>query len=167
VKDFTILISKKTFKINLWCFFWFKKKILLFCFCIWCIINNYNYNYDFFFDFTHHFNISTGNKIDDWSGAPKESCSLGPTNSLKGPVHVVFFKLSELINCIDEGETFWNDEVEYHEIKLKVRFCTPGDALVVRNILSFIYKILSQFVKPPSDTLLRERVNVYFQFCWV
>jgi hypothetical protein len=29
------------------------------------------------------------------------------------------------------------------------------DALVVRNILSFEYKILSQFVKPPSDTLLR------------
>jgi hypothetical protein len=24
----------------------------------------------------------------------------------------------------------------------------------VRNILSFIYKILSQFVKPPSDTIL-------------
>jgi hypothetical protein len=25
----------------------------------------------------------------------------------------------------------------------------------VQNILSFIYKILSQFVKPPSDTLIR------------
>jgi hypothetical protein len=35
----------------------------------------------------------------------------------------------------------------------RVHFCTPDDALVVRNILSFI-KILSQFVKPPSDTLL-------------
>jgi hypothetical protein len=33
-----------------------------------------------------------------------------------------------------------------------VHFCTPDD---VRNILSIIYKILSQFVKPPSDTLLR------------
>jgi hypothetical protein len=34
----------------------------------------------------------------------------------------------------------------------RVHFCTPDDALVVRNILSFY---LSQFVKPPSDTLLR------------
>jgi hypothetical protein len=42
----------------------------------------------------------------------------------------------------------------------RVHFCTPDDALVVRNILSFytllsFYTILSQFVKPPSDTLLR------------
>jgi hypothetical protein len=36
-----------------------------------------------------------------------------------------------------------------------VHFCTPDDALVVRNILSFYSQILSQFVKPPSDTLLR------------
>jgi hypothetical protein len=35
-----------------------------------------------------------------------------------------------------------------------VHFCTPDDSLVVRNKLSFI-QILSQFVKPPSDTLLR------------
>jgi hypothetical protein len=35
----------------------------------------------------------------------------------------------------------------------EVHFCTPDDALVVRNILSFYIKILSQFVKPPSDTL--------------
>jgi hypothetical protein len=34
-------------------------------------------------------------------------------------------------------------------------FCTPNDALVVRYILSFTYKILSRFVKLPSDTLLR------------
>jgi hypothetical protein len=32
-------------------------------------------------------------------------------------------------------------------------FCTPDDALVVRNILSFYIQILSQFVKPPSETL--------------
>jgi hypothetical protein len=30
-----------------------------------------------------------------------------------------------------------------------------NDALVVRNILSFYLQILSQFVKPPSDTLFR------------
>jgi hypothetical protein len=40
---------------------------------------------------------------------------------------------------------------------MTVHFCTPDGALVVRNILSFLYtyNILSQFVKPPSDTLLR------------
>jgi hypothetical protein len=39
---------------------------------------------------------------------------------------------------------------------LLVHFCTPDDdGLVEQNILSFLYKILSQFVKPPSDTLLR------------
>jgi hypothetical protein len=31
------------------------------------------------------------------------------------------------------------------------------DALLVRNILSFYRQILPQFVKPPSDTLLRYR----------
>jgi hypothetical protein len=31
---------------------------------------------------------------------------------------------------------------------------TPDDALVVWNILSFYTQIQSQFVKPPSDTLL-------------
>jgi hypothetical protein len=35
----------------------------------------------------------------------------------------------------------------------RVHFCTPENALLVWNILSFKYKILSQFVKPPSDTL--------------
>jgi hypothetical protein len=40
-----------------------------------------------------------------------------------------------------------------NELEL-VHFCTPDDALVVGNILSFLY-ILSQVVKPPSDTLLR------------
>jgi hypothetical protein len=38
-----------------------------------------------------------------------------------------------------------------------MHFCTPDDGLVVRNILSFMYKILSQFVKPPSNTLLCNR----------
>jgi hypothetical protein len=35
-----------------------------------------------------------------------------------------------------------------------VLFCIPDDAQVVRSILSFIYKILSYFVKPPNDTVL-------------
>jgi hypothetical protein len=30
-----------------------------------------------------------------------------------------------------------------------VHFCTPDDALVVRNILGLYIQILSQFVKPP------------------
>jgi hypothetical protein len=39
----------------------------------------------------------------------------------------------------------------------EVHFCTPDDALVVRNVLSFFYiQNLSQFVKSPSDTLLRD-----------
>jgi hypothetical protein len=48
---------------------------------------------------------------------------------------------------------------------------TPEDALVVRNILSFYIQILSQFVKPPRDTLLRyfnmfHLYNSYFvSFC--
>jgi hypothetical protein len=37
-------------------------------------------------------------------------------------------------------------------------FCTPDDALS-RNIMSFHIQILSQFVKPPSDTLLRYPEN--------
>jgi hypothetical protein len=42
------------------------------------------------------------------------------------------------------------------EIKVHlVHLCTLDDLLVVRNILNLIYKILSQFVKPPSDTLQR------------
>jgi hypothetical protein len=32
---------------------------------------------------------------------------------------------------------------------------TPDDGVVCRNILSFCKQILSLFVKPPSDTLLR------------
>jgi hypothetical protein len=35
-----------------------------------------------------------------------------------------------------------------------VHFCTPDDALVGRNILSFYITILSQFVKPTSDLSL-------------
>jgi hypothetical protein len=38
---------------------------------------------------------------------------------------------------------------------MNLHLCTPDDALVVRNILSFYKQILSKFVKPPSDTLLR------------
>jgi hypothetical protein len=37
---------------------------------------------------------------------------------------------------------------------------SSDDALVVRNILNFYIQILSQFVKPPSDTLLRY-VNMF------
>jgi hypothetical protein len=39
--------------------------------------------------------------------------------------------------------------------KIIVNFCTPDNAVVARNILSFYIQILSQFVKPPSDTLRR------------
>jgi hypothetical protein len=39
--------------------------------------------------------------------------------------------------------------------RTEMNFRTPDDALVVRNILSFFIQILSQFVKRPSDTLLR------------
>jgi hypothetical protein len=52
-------------------------------------------------------------------------------------------------------------EIEFELISVKflnslgVFFCTPDDALVVRNILSFHIQIPSQFVKSPSDTLLR------------
>jgi hypothetical protein len=46
----------------------------------------------------------------------------------------------------------YRNELVYIEY---VHFCTPDDALVVRNILSFYIGILSQFVKLPSDTHLR------------
>jgi hypothetical protein len=40
---------------------------------------------------------------------------------------------------------------------LLVNLCTPDDVIVVRNILSFYIRILCQFAKPPSDTLLRSK----------
>jgi hypothetical protein len=40
-------------------------------------------------------------------------------------------------------------------LAITVHYCTPDDALVVRNILSSLYTNPFQFVKPPSDTLLR------------
>jgi hypothetical protein len=52
------------------------------------------------------------------------------------------------------GETCWNN-------KLIVHFCTPDEALVVQNKLSFYIQILSQFVEPPSDTLLRIHLRLY------
>jgi hypothetical protein len=39
--------------------------------------------------------------------------------------------------------------------KLTVNFRTPDDALVVAKYIQFYIQILSQFVKPPRDTLLR------------
>jgi hypothetical protein len=56
------------------------------------------------------------------------------------------------MNCRDDGDG----------ARWRVHFCTPDDALVVRNILSFYIHILSQFVKPPSDTLLRYLVEDYW-----
>jgi hypothetical protein len=39
-------------------------------------------------------------------------------------------------------------------MNFRVHLCIPDDAhAVVRNILSFYIQILSQFVKPPSDTV--------------
>jgi hypothetical protein len=40
-----------------------------------------------------------------------------------------------------------------------VHFRTPDNALVMPNIMSFYIQTLSQFVKPPSDTLLRYYYN--------
>jgi hypothetical protein len=36
----------------------------------------------------------------------------------------------------------------------RVHFCTPDDALVARNILSFYIQIFSRFVKPPLFDIL-------------
>jgi hypothetical protein len=41
---------------------------------------------------------------------------------------------------------------EYRNETMNRLFHTPDETLVVRNILSLIYNILSQFVKPPNDT---------------
>jgi hypothetical protein len=48
----------------------------------------------------------------------------------------------------------YRNELSGTEKKL-AHFCTPDDALVVRNMLGFYIQSLSQFVKPPSDNLLR------------
>jgi hypothetical protein len=57
----------------------------------------------------------------------------------------------------------WNNEKGYHYVVSEIEFvytnsiyfALPDDAPVVRYILIFYIQILSQFVNPPSDTLLR------------
>jgi hypothetical protein len=52
-------------------------------------------------------------------------------------------------------KNLYKNSIYFMYIYFRVHFCTPDDALVLRNILSFYIQILSQFVKPPSDTLFR------------
>jgi hypothetical protein len=65
-------------------------------------------------------------------------------------LYTYFFMLTAtlLITCKEDGKV--TEEGKNH---FALHFCTPDDALVVRNI--FYIQILSQFVKPPCDTLLR------------
>jgi hypothetical protein len=68
-----------------------------------------------------------------------------------------------ILSTPENGQTFQNissfffdfcETLPSDELVIMVQFCTPDDALVVQNIIVFYIKILSQFVKPPSDTLL-------------
>jgi hypothetical protein len=47
-------------------------------------------------------------------------------------------------------------------VNKKLNLFRTSASSVLRNMLSFIFKILSQFVKRPSDTLLR-----YFNTCTI
>jgi hypothetical protein len=55
-------------------------------------------------------------------------------------------------------------EIEFVYKNSIVHFCTPDDALVARNILSFYIRILFQFVKPPSDNYNRLPVQNILSF---
>jgi hypothetical protein len=54
------------------------------------------------------------------------------------------------VEITKKGITWW-----FHKLNKNLYIKTPDDALVVQNILSFQIQILSQFVKPPSDTLVQ------------